>query len=77
MDSQEFFAEISLARDFMGSTKTSPAQWDALTKRLAMLAIGLDAPADLRYIAESQLQEATLRRMYLDMKTYPDKEVPR
>lgn len=68
MSEQEFFDEINLARKFMGSTKTTSKQWDAIIKRLGMLTIGNEAPERLRYIAEGQLFEATRRRIYVDMK---------
>lgn len=69
MTEQEFFDEINLAREFMGSTKTTSNQWDALTKRLGMLTIGSDAPDHLRYIAEGQLYEATRRRIFVDARS--------
>lgn len=64
-----FFEEISTAREFMGSRKTTPAQWDAIIKRLGMLTIGSETPERLRYIAEGQLMEATRRRIFIDVAT--------
>jgi hypothetical protein len=72
MTEQQFFDEINLAREFMGSKKTTSPQWDAIIKRLGMLTIGPEAPERLRYIAEGQLFEATRRRIFVDTRGLND-----
>ena len=66
MTRQEFFDEVNLARDFMGSTLTTDRQWDALQKRLGMLVLVEDVPEDVRYIAEGALMESHMRRSWLE-----------
>ncbi len=74
MTEADFFEEICTARDFMGSTKTTDAQWEAIIKRLGMLTVREETPKHLRYIAEGQLFEAVRRFQFVQLSRAPSKE---
>ena len=67
MTKEELFAELNLAREYMGSRKTTIRQWETIIKRLGMLLISPKTPDQYRYLVEGNLQDAMRRKVLLEV----------
>ena len=67
MTKEMLFEELNLAREYMGSRKTTSGQWDAIIKRLGSLLISPDTPNEFRDLVEGHLIDASRRMVYLEV----------